>query len=147
MPRPVAVTALAVLALAGCGDGLSADEYRREAGRICREASRTADRVARPRAQSAGAVAGFLERLVDANERVIGGFEELEPPAELEGPHDELLAENRRGVEVVRGTVRRLRGGGDLGRELQAVQTRLRPVDERADRAAERLGVPACAQD
>ncbi len=147
MKRSLAATGLAVLALAGCGDELTAEEYRREAADICRAGNRATDRVARPRTQSAPAVADFFQRLLDANQDVIDGFEELDPPEELQGAHDEVLDVNRQGVDAVRATVGRLRGGGDLRRELQAIQSRLRPLDERADRAAQRLGVPACAED
>ncbi len=148
MRRPTLAALLTALALLGCGgDQLTADEYRREAGRICEEGDRATDRVRRPASQEPRSVAAYFDRLLGANQRVQDRFEQLEPPDELSGPHDEAIAINRQGAEEVGRLVEQLRGGADLRRTLGAAQGRLQRLDDRADAVARRLGVPACAED
>jgi len=145
MRRALPALALAA-ALAGCGGGLSAEEYRREASRICADGDRETERVQAPRDQDPAAVATYFERLIGVNERVLARFEELDPPSELADAHEEAVAVNAEAADEVERLVGDLRERRDLDRALRAATPRLRGLDRRADAAARELGVPACAE-
>ena len=151
MRRPASLfppAALAVaLALAACGDdGMSASEYRAGAKEICADSERDTDAIRQPTRSTPEAIADYLGRLADVNERAIGRFEELEPPDKLQRPHDDLLAAQRDGQQTVRGVISDLEGGEDAREVLEDSTTRLRELGRRSNAAAKRLGVPECEQ-
>jgi len=139
---------LGSLALAACGgdDRLSASEYRAEAKKVCVDAEKATDAIEQPTRSTPEAIVDYLERLLDANEKTIARFDKLDPPEDLQKPHDEILAANRQGADAVRGVIRELESGEDAREVLQSSTSRLRELGQRSNAAAERLGVRECVQ-
>jgi hypothetical protein len=149
MRRATALPALAAaaLALAACGDdAMSTEEYRAEARTICVEADRETDAIKQPTRSTPEAIVDYLGRLADANERTLRRFEKLDPPEDLQGPHDDILDANRDGQAVVRRVIDDLEGGDDPRTVLQQSTSRLRELGRRSNAAAEKLGVRECVQ-
>jgi hypothetical protein len=149
---PLLLVLLASLAPAACGGGgddggeqLSADEYRAQARQVCRDADRATARVKEPTRATSEAIVDYFERLLQANERSTDRFQELNPPEELEAAHADALKANRDGVAEVRRVITELREGGDPREVLTEAQTRLERLTTDAANAAQRLGVPECA--
>ena len=141
------IPAVLSLALAACGDdGMSTEEYRAEAKKVCVDAEKATEAIEQPTRSTPEAIVDYLERLLDANEKTIARFDELDPPEDLQQPHDAILAANRDGAETVRGVIRKLEGGEDAREVLQSSTSRLRELGERSNQAAERLGVRECVQ-
>ena len=147
MRRLAPLAAVLALTLAACGDeGMSAEEYRAAAKKVCVDAEKATDAVEQPTRSTPEAIVDYLERLLDANERTIARFDKLDPPDELQKPHDDILKANREGAETVRGVIRKLEGGEDAREVLQSSTSRLRELGQRSNDAAERLGVRECGQ-
>jgi hypothetical protein len=147
MRRMLPLIAALVLTLAACGDdGMSTDEYRAAAKKVCVDAEKATEAVEQPTRSTPEAIVDYLERLLDANERTIARFEKLDPPEDLQKPHDEILAANRDGAETVRQVIRKLEGGEDAREVLESSTSQLRELGERSNAAAERLGVRECVQ-
>jgi hypothetical protein len=138
---------LGSLALVACGgeDRLSTSEYRSEAKKICQDADRATAAVKEPTRATADAIVDYFERLLKANEESTNRFTSLEPPEDLEAAHDDALKANRDGVREVRRVIGELRGGGDPREVLTGAQSRLQRLSADAANAAQRLGVPECA--
>ena len=137
---------LVASALGACGgeDEMSASEYRSEATKICTEAQRATREVKQPTRVTNESIASYFERLVAVNDRTATRFAELDPPEDLQKPHDEALSANREGVQEVRRFVRDLKQGGDARQLLQGVQARLTEQSRRSLAAFKALGVPQC---
>jgi hypothetical protein len=133
----------ALLALAGCGGGGSAIEYRKQAEQICTTAARETAGVAPP-GDDAASVAEYGDAVAAIRERETLALDELEPPGELETAHRQLV--NASGAIV--------RSLHDLARAAEredraAAATAAATGDRAADqalRAAEELELPACGQ-
>jgi hypothetical protein len=146
---PLIALALAAL-LAGCGgddggDQLSTADYRAEAKQICTDADKQTDAVEEPTRATNAAIVDYFEKLLEANQRATQRFEDLDPPEELQKAHDDALAANKAGAAEVEKLIGELEGGGDARQVLQGAQSRLQDLGQRADAAAERLGVPECS--
>jgi len=147
MRRFAALAAVLALTLAACGDdGMSASEYRAAAKKVCVDAEKATNAVEQPTRSTPEAIVDYLERLLAANERTTKRFEKLDPPDDLQKPHDDILSANREGAKTVRGVIRQLEGGEDARQVLQSSTSRLRELGERSNDAAKRLGVPECVQ-
>ena len=147
MRRLLPLAAVLALTLAACGDdGMSASEYRSAAKKVCVDAEKATDAVEQPTRSTPEAIVDYLERLLQANEKTIQRFEKLDPPDDLQQPHDEILAANREGAKTVRGVIRQLESGKDAREVLQSSTSRLRDLGNRSNAAAERLGVRECVQ-
>ena len=147
MRRLVPLVAALALMLAACGDdGMSTDEYRAAAKKVCVDAEKATEAVEQPTRSTPQAIVDYLGRLLEANERTIARFEKLDPPEDLQKPHDEILAANRDGAATVREVIRKLEGGEDAREVLEASTSKLRDLGERSNAAAERLGVRECVQ-
>jgi hypothetical protein len=138
---------LGSLALAACGgdDSLSETEYRAEAKKICQDADRATAAVREPTRATADAIVDYFERLLKANEQSTESFNGLEPPESLEDAHADALKANRDGVREVRRVIAELKDDGDPRQVLTSAQERLQRLSADAANAAQRLGVPECA--
>ena len=147
MRRTALLAALLALTLAACGDdGMSTSEYRAAAKKVCVEAEKATDAVKQPTRSTPEAIVDYLERLLDANERTTQRFEKLDPPEDLQKPHDDILQANRAGAKTVRSVIDQLEQGEDARQVLEGSTARLRELGERSNDAARRLGVPECVQ-
>jgi len=147
---PTTLTALAAaVTLAACGgdDALSPADYRAEAKTICEQADKATEAVQTPTKPTAEAISTYFRELLKPNEQATSRFAELAPPAELKSAHDEILQVNRAGATVVRTVIRDVDGGKDPVTVLQSATTELRTLNSRAQAAAGKLGVPACADE
>ena len=144
MTRLRAVLLLAaVAALAGCGGGTSASDYREQAEEICTTATREAADVPPP-SDTAASVAEYGDAAAEIRERETIALDELEPPDELESAHDQLV--NASGA-IVRSLNDLARAAEREDRQAAAAAAALgdRAADQ-ARRAAEELELPACGQ-
>ena len=144
MRRPVTILALLVAALAGCGGGLSVDEYRSELRRICKDTERKSNAVQQPTRATPESIVDYLTRLRDVNAKSIEEFEELEPPEELEDAHNRALDANREGRRKVDQVIEDLEIGGDPTQVLTEARKGLQESSRKAQRAGRDLGVPEC---
>lgn len=134
----------AVLALAGCGgDGTSASEYREQAEEICTTATRGAADVAPP-SDTAASVAEYGDAVAEIRERETVALDELEPPAELEAEHQQLINASGAIVRSLRDLARAAERE-DRTAAAAAAANGDRAADQ-AGRAAEELELPACGQ-
>jgi uncharacterized sporulation protein YeaH/YhbH (DUF444 family) len=151
MTRRLITALVAAAVLAGCGGGgddeaLSTDEYRKQARQICQDAGRETQAIEQPTKATNPAIADYFERLVASNERSTDRFRELEPPEELAKAHEDAVKANEEGAAEVRKVIGELEKGGDAREVLTKAQATLESLNQRADDAAKRLGVPECAQ-
>jgi len=139
----VALLLTAVAALAGCGGGTSAGDYREQAEEICTTATREAADVPPP-SDTAASVAEYGDAVAEIRERETVALDELEPPDELESAHNQLV--NASGA-IVRSLKDLARAAERGDRQAAAAAAALgdRAADQ-ARRAAEELEVPACGQ-
>lgn len=144
MRRTLIALALST-ALAGCGeDPLAAEDYRAEMRTICQEADRQREAVTQPTRPTPDAIADYLQRLRDINARAIERVEELEPPEELQDPHDRALDGSREGRERVDEVIEKLQGGGDPAQVLSEARVGIEQSRKETMQAARELGVPEC---
>jgi hypothetical protein len=133
----------AVVALAGCGGGTSASDYREQAEEICTTATREAADVPPP-SDTAASVAEYGDAVAEIRERETVALDELEAPDELESAHNQLV--NASGA-IVRSLNDLARAAEREDRQAAAAAAALgdRAADQ-ARRAAEELELPACGQ-
>ena len=139
----VALLLAAVAALAGCGGGTSASDYREQAEEICTTATREAADVPPP-SDTAASVAEYGDAVAEIRERETVALDELEAPDELESAHNQLV--NASGA-IVRSLNDLARAAEREDRQAAAAAAALgdRAADQ-ARRAAEELELPACGQ-
>jgi regulator of protease activity HflC (stomatin/prohibitin superfamily) len=101
--------------------------------------------VREPTRATADAIVDYFERLLKANEDSTERFNGLEPPESLEDAHADALKANRDGVREVRRVIAELKDDGDPRQVLTSAQERLQRLSADAANAAQRLGVPECA--
>ena len=131
--------------LAACG-GPSAEDYRADAGAICRDAAKETEAIAAPTKATAPAIADYFERLVGVTDRATERFGELDPPQDLEKAHEEVVEANQSAGEEVREVIAALERGQDAEAVLGTAQQRIEEATTRASEAAERLNVPDCSR-
>lgn len=143
--RTAGALAGAAATLAACG-GPSAEDYRADAGKICRDAAAATERIEAPTRSTTPAIVDYFERLVGVTDRATERFDALDPPQDLETAHDEVVAANRSAGDEVREIVAALERGQDPEAVLGTAQQRIEQATERANAAAERLNVPDCTR-
>ena len=142
--RRLLVTLVAAACIAGCGGGLSVDEYRAELRKICDDTKRKSNAVQPPTRSTPEAIVDYLTRLRDVNAKSIEEFEKLEPPEELEDAHNRALDANREGRKKVDQVIEDLDKGGDPTQVLTEARKGLQESSRKAQRAGRDLGVPEC---
>ena len=135
------------VALTGCGGGggLSTDDYRAEARKICRDADRDSESVQEPTRATNAAIVDYFEQLLATNEKSTERFKALDPPEDLEKAHDAAVKANEEGATEVRRLIADLEDGGDARQILTAAQPRLQALQRTSDEAAGKLGVRECS--
>ena len=153
-------TALALLGsctlLAACGgdDGgepLSAGDYRAQLGAICTEAEKKAEAAEQADASSGTdgkALKAAFDARLPALDESLDEIDELSPPEELEGAHDEYLKATREGVDTIQSTLDDIDEDKPLTEQASVIQgltPKLEALSTRTDAAAKKLGVAACS--
>lgn len=143
-----AVIVLIAVVLAGCSGGssepevrLTADEWTRQADRICAEYEGRLDRLA-----DAGDLEDLARMAAEAEPIAEEGLEalrRLEPPEELEEPVEAWLARNAENVRAI-GELREAAEAGDETR-VQELASAAADNEGEADRLAAELGLDDCA--
>jgi hypothetical protein len=144
MRSGVVLASMLALALAACGgSSLSARQLRSGAGRICAGAQRNAERIATPATPKDGVK--YLSLGVAALSPEVKALGALRPPSDLAGEYRIAVGATAAEVRALRSAARGLKGGGDPVVEFKTLQHRLRPLEARANRAWESIGVESCA--
>ena len=132
-----------LLALAGCGGGTSANEYRAQAEEICTSATREAAGIPPP-SDTAASVAEYGDAVAGIRERETVALDELDPPDDLQAAHRQLV--NASGA-IVRSLTDLARAAEREDRD--AAEAAAAAGDRAADqarRAAAELELPLCGQ-
>ena len=143
--RAALAAALSVATLTGCG-GPSVEDYRADAGAICRDAAQATEGIEAPTRSTTPAIVDYFERLVAVTDRATERFDALDPPQDLEQAHDDVVEANRTAGDEVREVIAALERGQDAEAVLGTAQQRIEEATERANAAAERLNVPDCTR-
>ena len=132
-----------VVALAGCGGGTSASEYREQAEEICTTATSEASEVPPP-SDTAESVAEYGDAVAEIRERETVALDELDPPDDLEAAHRQLVNASS---AIVRSLNDLARAAERDDRTAAAAAAAMgdRAADQ-ARRAADELELPACGQ-
>lgn len=140
---------LAALPLSGCGGGddkASADQYRKQAATICKQARSESNAVKQPTKATSDALVSYLQDLLKVNQRTTDRFSHLKPPDELKDKHQRVLSTNREAVKVVESLVNQLKAGTPAKAVFANSQARLQSITTRATDAVKALGVPECGR-
>ena len=143
-----AVLALAAIA-AGCGGGgggsaLSADDYRSRLNAICEDFNQKQTEIGEP--QNLEEVGQKGDEILDEFDKAIAEVEDLNPPDELQKPHDEFLDLGKQQRDILQKVVDAAKDGdeAEASREAEEAGT----LDDRSDAVAtDELQAPACAED
>jgi hypothetical protein len=141
--------ALVVAALAaGCGGGgdgdrLSKEEFQKEANAICARFEGRIDELGQP--QTVDEITDFVDEAIPVVNEEIAALDDLDPPAELEGEYDRMLAEGRKTVEAGRKL-----GEAAESRDEAALRDAIdegQEASDRADEIATDLGLTDCVDE
>ena len=138
--------AVVILIAAACSnDNLSAEQYRAEADQICRSAEQAIGAPAL--ATDPAGAAGALRTALPALERQISGLENLDPPGELAGDHDDAMELLNEQLDLVSELVRRIDAEDEPPIVVaQEIVPRLQGLAARSDEKARALGLVECGQ-
>jgi hypothetical protein len=137
-----------VLVAAGCSGGsaepevpLTAEQWAREADRICAEFEGRLEALERPR--DLEALAAMAAEAEEIAEEGLDALRRLDPPETQEERVDEWLARNAENVRAIG----ELRDAADEGQEQRVQELASKAVDNEAaaDRLASELGLDDCA--
>lgn len=137
----VAVLALLLIAR-GCGGGLSADELRAEAARICVRANEATDRIAVPNEPAGGG--RFLREARIQLAAAHRQLRALEPPDELAADYERAVRLAAREIALIWRHERMIEQGEDVIPAFRSLQQQLEPVVARENRLWRALDIPAC---
>jgi hypothetical protein len=153
--RVIAATALAGLALAGCGgddegdsnQALSYSEFSAEANEICKEEgdkiNATTDQLSGDPAKDAPIWEEAVEQIRAANER----FAQLDPPEELQADFDRFNAAASEQLGLAEDAQAAAETGDAQAYRAFIKQLEKSNVDEESDLAGSKLGAAECAGD
>jgi hypothetical protein len=141
---------LVAAALAGCGGGsgnndaaVTAAEYRKQATRICEDANRRADALARPK--DLAALRGYLDRTLEIVEQDTERLRRLRPPADLRAGHDAAVRAQDAAIRRLRSLRAELERPKPSVKELQSGLDDVQRLGDQADRRFRDLGLERCA--
>jgi hypothetical protein len=130
---------LAALMLASCGStGLSASQLRASANLLCSAAARRAATIALPGVPSAGQ--SFLSRGIAVLAPEVKELRELGATGTFRDAVTATSAE----LAALRFTLKGLRAGNDPVVVIKTLQQQLLPLETKANRAWQTLGIGAC---
>lgn len=134
----------AVLALAACGgdDRLSRDEYIARADEICADIEQRGEALQEP--ESVEDVRRFIDQARPLLQEGIDDLRALEPPEDLQGPHDSMVDAAAGGLPALD----RLAEAAEQEDEeaFNAAVEEITRADEESSRIAGEMGMKACAE-
>ena len=132
------------LAVAGCGGGgqLSAGSLRSQATAVCTTAN--AQMTAIPTPSTPAATVTFLNRGITVLRPELAALKALNPSGDIAEVYGISLHAFSRKLDALTATVHNIDSGGDPVREMQALQTRLAPLESSENGAWQALQIPAC---
>jgi hypothetical protein len=140
---PAAALLMAAVGVAGCGSHtLSDSQLRARATRICRQATRSTDRIATPARPGQEAV--FLSRGIAALSPELTSLKRLSAPGDMSGDYRAAVDATAAELAALRSTLKGLRAGNDPVVAIKTLQQLLAPAEVRASSAWSTLGLPAC---
>jgi hypothetical protein len=133
----------ATVAFAGCGDDrLSADEFRKQATKICTDQRKLTDRISTPK--QPGDVASFLQRGLRVVRPALAKLEKLKPPKDLDERYKVTLDALTRQLRLIEGGYGEVKRGADPIEIFDNLGPRLTPLRQEADRSWAVLNLQAC---
>jgi hypothetical protein len=102
---PAAVAAVAAFAaIAACGgssDELSAEQFRHDANKVCRDVEEHLDRVQGTVPTSADQAEKQAQAIVDLSDQALGNLRRIDPPEEIKPTYDRYLDARQRAIGFV----------------------------------------------
>lgn len=141
----LALSCLALAALTGCGggnSGLSANDLRTQATRLCTVARQQTDRIPTP--ASPAQAAAFLNRGLAVLEPELKALRQLHPSGDFSQVYRTAIEASAQKVSAIRGAAGALAGGGDPVTTMKALQTQLATLESQENGAWQALEIPAC---
>jgi hypothetical protein len=150
MPRPAApgalvgLVALVAVAIAGCGENVSASRmrYQQQADAVCSGLRASARTLAPPR--TAADTASYVQRTVAISEDAVRRLRALHPPSGMAAAHlrlaDAIAARNG----AVQSVLASIAGGTAQPLALEGAAPRLRSLTDTILTQAEQLGLTGC---
>jgi hypothetical protein len=131
---------VAAMTLTGCGSSsLSPSQLRAVATRTCTLSARQLDRIATPTSAAAG------QRFVDQGAHALGREVSELRAVHATGTFGEAVRLTGEELAALDFTVHGLRAGNDPVVAIKTLQSRLGPIEARADEIWRSLHIPACA--
>ena len=141
---------LVAAALAGCGGGstdkssaLSPAAYRKQATRICEDANRRADALARPK--DLAALRTYLDRTLQIVQQDTDRLRRLRPPADLRAGHEAAVRAQDAAIRRLRSLRAELEKPKPSVTELQSGLDEVQRLGDQADKRFRDLGLERCA--
>ena len=94
----VAVVAASLLASCGGDDAESADQFRADANKVCRELERNLDRIQGRLPQTADQAEEQASAIVDVSQQALDNLRKIEAPEELSEAYDRYLSARERAI-------------------------------------------------
>jgi hypothetical protein len=136
-------TALASIAVAGCGGGaLSMSELRTQATRVCLVADTATGRIPTP--ASPNATDPFLRRGIAVLAPELAQLRALKAPSDVADVYSTALLAFSRKLNALKSALHGLDRGADPVSAVQGLQHRLGPIESAEDGAWQALQIPAC---
>lgn len=128
----------------GGGDELTADEYSAQLNAICEKFNKKQDEIGEP--QSLEDVAELGPKFLDEFDNAIAEVEDLNPPSELEEPHNEFVETGKQQRDLLQQVVDAAKDGDEA--KAQELGQQGDELDNKSDAiATDELNAPACAED
>ena len=160
MRRAVPLLAVLMVLPLGCGEdeekegkpaakesekGAGAASYRREGNALCRRVRAEIDRLPEP--STPEELPELFDKSIDIGEKYSRPFEELDPPANLRGLHDEAVKDGDEELAYLRGVSKKMRAASDPAAVFKSELPRINRLIKKGNNQSRRLGLKDCVED
>lgn len=143
-PALVLTTAMVLLAGCGGGGGLSASDYRAQAGRICKDAEKRTGALTQPK--SLPDLRRYVDQTLTIAQQDTDKLSSLKPPSDLKSDHDAAVKAQQSAVDKLRAVKTELAKSKPSTTALQQGLAAIRTAGTQANARFRTLKVPACAK-